>query len=44
MTKFVASPYKRLISGKPNWYLRWMGWMVGQPKMVSERYVGTAPI
>jgi len=31
-----------VISGKPYWYLREMGWVDGKPKMVSERYVGTA--
>ena len=34
--------YKKVISGKPYWYLREMGWVDGKPKMVSERYVGTA--
>jgi len=38
----VASLYKRVISGRPYWYLREMGWVDGKPKMVSERYVGTA--
>jgi transposase len=38
----VASLYKKVISGKPYWYLREMGWVDGKPKMVSERYVGTA--
>jgi transposase len=38
----VASLYKKVISGKPYWYLREMGWVDGKPKMVSERYLGTA--
>jgi transposase len=38
----VASLYKKVISGKPYWYLREMGWVDGKPKMISERYVGTA--
>ena len=38
----MASLYKKMISGKPYWYLREMGWVDGKPKMVSERYVGTA--
>ena len=38
----MASLYKKVISGKPYWYLREMGWVDGKPKMVSERYVGTA--
>ena len=38
----MASLYKKVISGKPYCYLREMGWVDGKPKMVSERYVGTA--
>jgi transposase len=38
----VASLYKKVISGRPYWYLREMGWVDGKPKMISERYVGTA--
>src|SRR5713226_2103160 len=38
----MASLYKKVISGKPYWYLREMGWVNGKPKMISERYVGTA--
>src|SRR6266540_3736450 len=38
----MASPYKKVIHGRPYWYLREMGWVDGKPKMVSERYVGTA--
>ena len=38
----MASLYKKMISGKPYWYLREMGWVDGKPKLVSERYLGTA--
>ena len=38
----MASLYKKVISGRPYWYLREMGWVSGKPKMVSERYLGTA--
>src|SRR6266568_4793767 len=38
----MASLYKKVISGKPYWYLREMGWVDGKPKMVPERYLGTA--
>src|SRR5258708_19868215 len=38
----MASLYKKVISGRAYWYLREMGWVDGKPKMVSERYVGTA--
>jgi len=38
----VASLYKKVISGRPYWYLREMGWVDGKPKMVSERYLGSA--
>jgi transposase len=34
--------YKKVISGKPYWYLREMARVDGKPKMVSERYLGTA--
>ena len=34
--------YKKTISGKPYWYLRQMARVDGKPKMVSERYLGTA--
>ena len=37
----MASLYKKMISGKPYWYLREMGWVDGKPKMISERYLGT---
>src|ERR1039458_3287509 len=38
----MASLYKKVISGKPYWYLREMGWVDGKPKMISGRYLGTA--
>lgn len=38
----MASLYRKVISGRPYWYLREMGWVDGRAKMVSERYVGTA--
>ena len=38
----MASLYKKVISGRPYWYLREMGWVDGKPKMVSERYLGSA--
>src|SRR5487761_1597834 len=38
----MASLYKKVISGKPYWYLREMGWADGKPKLVSDRYLGTA--
>jgi len=38
----MPSLYKKVIHGKPYWYLREMGWVDGKPKMVSERYLGTA--
>src|ERR1039457_6838168 len=38
----MASLYKKMISGKPYWYLREMGWVAGKPKMISERYLGSA--
>jgi hypothetical protein len=37
----VASLYKKVISGKPYYYLREMGWVDGKPRMVSERYLGS---
>ena len=33
---------QKVIGGRPYWYLREMGWVDGKPKLVSERYVGTA--
>jgi len=38
----MASLYKKVISGKPYWYLREMAWVDGKPKLVSERYLGSA--
>ena len=38
----MASLYKKVISGLPYWYLREMGGKTRKPKMISERYVGTA--
>ena len=38
----MASLYKKVISGRPYWYLREMARVDGTPKMVSERYLGTA--
>jgi transposase len=38
----MASLYKKVISGKPYWYLREMAWVDGKPKLASERYLGTA--
>ena len=38
----MASLYKKVINGRPYWYLREMGWAGGKPKMISERYLGTA--
>ncbi|HZJ04752.1 MAG TPA: IS1634 family transposase, partial [Nocardioidaceae bacterium] len=38
----MAALYKKVISGKPYWYLREMARVDGKPKMVSERYLGSA--
>ena len=38
----MASLYKKTINGRPYWYLREMAWVDGRPKMVSERYLGSA--
>jgi len=38
----MASLYKKVISGKPYWYLREMAWVEGKPRLASERYLGTA--
>jgi transposase len=38
----VTSLYPKKISGGTYWYLREMARVDGKPKMVSERYVGTA--
>src|SRR5664279_1505746 len=37
----MASLYRKVINGKPYYYLREMGWVDGKPKMVSERYLGS---
>jgi transposase len=38
----MVSLYKKTIAGKPYWYLREMARIDEKPKMVSERYLGTA--
>jgi len=38
----VASLYPKRVNGKTYWYLREMARVDGKPKMVSERYLGTA--
>jgi len=38
----VASLYPKKVNGGTYWYLREMARVDGKPKMVSERYVGTA--
>ena len=38
----MARLYKKTVSGKPYWYLREMARVDGKPKMVSERYLGSA--
>jgi transposase len=38
----MASLYPKKISGRTYWYLREMARVDGKPKMVSERYLGTA--
>jgi transposase len=38
----MASLYKKVIGGRPYWYLREMAWVDGKPKLASERYLGTA--
>ena len=38
----MASVYPKKINGKTYYYLREMGWVDGKPKMVSERYLGSA--
>ena len=38
----MASLYKKVINGRPYWYLREMARVDGKPKMVSERYLGSA--
>jgi transposase len=37
----VASLYRKIINGKPYYYLREMARVDGKPKMVSERYLGS---
>jgi transposase len=38
----MASLYKKVINGEPYFYLREMARVDGKPKMVSERYLGSA--
>ena len=38
----MASLYKKVIHGRPYWYLREMAWVNGRPELKSERYLGTA--
>lgn len=38
----VASLYKKVVSGRPYWYLREMAWVDGKPVLACERYVGSA--
>ena len=38
----MASLYPKKVNGKTYWYLREMARVDGKPKMVSERYLGTA--
>jgi transposase len=38
----MASLYRKIINGKPYFYLREMARVDGKPKMVSERYLGSA--
>ena len=38
----MASLYKKTINGKPYYYLREMARVDGKPKMVSEKYLGSA--
>ena len=38
----MASLYKKVINGRPYWYLREMAWIDGKPKLASERYLGSA--
>lgn len=38
----MASLYPKKVGGKTYWYLREMARVDGRPKMVSERYLGTA--
>jgi transposase len=38
----MATLYKKVINGRPYWYLREMARVDGKPKMISERYLGSA--
>jgi len=38
----VASLYPKKVNGKTYWYLREMARVAGRPRMVSERYLGSA--
>ena len=38
----MSSLYPKKVNGKTYWYLREMARVDGKPKMVSERYLGTA--
>src|SRR5271167_739894 len=38
----MASLYPKKVGGKTDWYLREMGRVDGRPRMISERYLGTA--
>ena len=38
----MASLYPKKVDGKTYWYLREMARVDGKPKMISERYLGTA--
>jgi hypothetical protein len=38
----VANLRKKMINGKPFYYLREMGRVDGRPTMISERYLGSA--
>jgi transposase len=38
----VTSVYPKKVNGRVYYYLREMGWVDGKPKMVSERYLGSA--
>jgi hypothetical protein len=38
----MASLYSKKINGGTYWYLREMAWVDGKPRMVSEKYLGTA--
>ena len=38
----MASLYPKKVNGGTYWYLREMARVGGKPKMVSERYVGSA--